>query len=137
MQSNDMAEKIKVIIEGIERKDFVSINELDASKGIVDVPEFARKRHIADGVINIPTLECTFKVQRDSDTIEYFRKWHFENQVKDLIKVRLDGHGVEFGRTLYTLCECAGYKEPAYDGLSPSWAKVTVTLVPYDMVVIS
>jgi hypothetical protein len=134
MQQHDMAVKVRLEIDGIERKDLVAIEEISSEKGIVEVPEFDRKRKIADGVIDVPLLNCKFKIQRNSDTIKYFKDWYFNNQIKDVTKIQTDGHGSEFMRTEYPSCECAKYTETVYEGASPTYAQIDVILVPYDII---
>ena len=124
-----------MILDGIERKDLVNVQEISSEKAVVEVPEYMKKRKITNGTIDIPVIQAVFKVQRDSDTIKYFKDYYMNNEVKECILIRTDGHGAEFGRTLYTACECAKYTETAYDGANPTWVQISTILVPYDMIV--
>lgn len=130
-----MAEKKKILISGVEIKELIGIEEISTEKAIIEVPEYMKTRNITSGTVKIPLLNTRFKIQRDTDTIKFFKDWYFNNEVKDVIVIRTDGHGVEFGRTIYTACECAKYTETAYDGANPTYAHIVSILAPYDMIV--
>ena len=132
MQSNDMAEKKRVWIDGEEIPGLVFAGELSLEKGVIDVPEFGRIRKIQNGVITTPPYELRYKLSRGTNTMKFLRDWYFNNEVKDVTIVRTDAHGTEFARTLLPSCECIKYTEPETDASSPNYAQTSITLLPWD-----
>lgn len=129
MQSNEMAEKKKTFFDGVERPGLVSVGEIMREKGTVDVPSFRKIRPVQNGVVKNPEITLIYKLERDTDTLDFFDKFFDDNEVKDLEIVRTDAHGVEFARTIYTECEVKSITEPPYDAANPDYAKTTVVLI--------
>ena len=136
-QRNDLAEKKKVMIDGVEVQGLVRVQEIVLEKGQLEVPEFSRIRRIQNGIITIPAVEMTYKIQRDTGTLDFMKAWYFGNESKDITIIRTDGSGAEFARTLLPQCECVRYLEPEYDATAPLYAQVQITLCPWDVVPIS
>jgi hypothetical protein len=134
MQRNDLAEKKKVIIDGEEIPGLVNFAEIPLEKGQLEVPEFSKIRRIQNGISTVPAIEMTYKIARDTNTLQFFRDWYFLNQEKDVTVIRTDAAGTEFARTLLPSCECVRYAEPAFDAASPTYAQVMVTVAPWDVV---
>jgi hypothetical protein len=133
MQRGAMAEKKKILFDGKEVAGLVLLSEIILERGMIDVPEFSRKRKIQDGITTIPAVDLTYKVERNSDTLKFFRDYYNNDEVKDVIIVRTDAHGVEFARTLLTMCECNKYQEPQFDGANVTYAQINVRIVPWDI----
>ncbi len=136
-QRNDLAEKIKVFWDGEEIPGLVSISETPLEDGVIEVPEFAAKRKIRDGIQTVPEMTMTYKVQRDSRALKFCQDFYLLKQTKDMVKVRCDASGTEFGRTMFPSCECTYYSEPEFDAASPTFAKVTIRVVPYNVLPIA
>jgi len=134
MQSNDMAEKKKVIIDGEELTGLVNAGEIALEKSTIDVPEFSRIRQIQSGIIRVPMWEVTYKIARGTDTMKFIRDWYFNDEVKDVTVIRTDAHGDEFARTLLPSCECIKYTEPQFDAANPTYAQASITLLPWDVI---
>lgn len=134
MQKNDMAEKVKLLVDGEEIQGLVSIQEISLEKITIEVPEFKRIRLIQAGIDKIPLIDCTFKVTRGSSTYAKLKAWYNNDEVHDCTKVRTDAHGVEFGRTLLPGCECIKYHEPPFDAANPTYAQVQTKLLPWDVI---
>jgi len=134
MQQHHMAEKVRLLIDGEEVSGLVKISEMSVEKGTIEVPEFRRIRMIQNGIQKIPVLELTYEVQRDTETLAFFRNWFYKDEVKDVTKIRTDAHGVEFARTLMPDCECTKYSEPETDHSSPGYAQINLTLLPWDVI---
>ena len=132
-QSYDMAEKVKVWIDGEELPGLVNFGELSLEVNQIEVPEFEITRLIDSGVRKIPAQELTFKLSRESKTLKYLQNWFFDKESHDMTKVRVDAGGVEFARTLYPSCRCVGYTEPAYDAANPTYAQCKIKLAPWDI----
>lgn len=133
MQRNNMAEKTRVEIDGNELPGLVRFGEIALEKGQIDVPEQKRVRKISDGVSTIPAIELVYSVKRDSETLAFLRDWYVNNETKDVTKIRTDGHGVEFARTLLPDCECVRYVEPEYTAEGPTYAQVPITIIPWEV----
>ena len=133
-QRNDLAEKKKVMIDGVEVAGLVRIQEIVLEKGQLEVPEFSRIRRIQNGIITIPAVEFTYKIQRDNGTLDFMKAWYFANESKDVTIIRTDGSGAEFARTLLPQCECVRYLEPEYDATAPLYAQVQITVCPWDVI---
>lgn len=132
-QSYDMAEKVRIYIDGEELPGLVNFGELTMEISQIEVPEFEITRIIDSGVRKIPAIELTFKLARESKTLKYLQDWFFNKETHDLTKVRVDAGGVEFGRTLFPSCRCVTYNEPPYDAAAPTYAQCKIKLVPWDI----
>jgi transcriptional regulator with XRE-family HTH domain len=137
MQRNDLAEKKRVTFDGEEIPGLVNIQEITLEKGQLEVPEFSRIRRIQNGITTIPAIEMTYKIARDTNTLDFFKTWYFENEEKDVTVIRTDAAGTEFARTLLPSCECVRYQEPAFDAANPTYAQVSITVAPWDVLPIS
>lgn len=133
MQPNDMAEKKKAIIDGEEVPGLVFAGELILEKGTLEVAEFKRIRVIQNGVSKNPPYKMRYKIARGTNTLQFFRNWYNNDEVKDVTIIRTDAHGDEFARTLMSECECIEYTEPETDASSPTYAQVSITLLPWNI----
>lgn len=129
IQSNEMAEKKKVNFDGVETPGLVSVGEIAREKGTVDVPSFRKIRPVQNGVVKNPEITLVYKVERNTNTLQFFDDYFDDNEVKDMEVIRTDAHGVEFNRVIYTECEVKSITEPAYDAANPDYAKTTVVLI--------
>lgn len=136
-QSREMAEKKRVLWDGEEVFGLVSVAEVTREKSTIDVPGFNRSRTIPSGITTVPTIEMVYRIDRGTNTLQFFEDFYTNNEEKEATIIRTDGHGVEFGRRIMQFCECITITEPAYDAASIDYAKLTVTIVPWDYVAIS
>jgi hypothetical protein len=134
MQKGAMAEKKKVFIDGEEIPGLVSVQELVLEKGTIEVPEFHKIRQIQNGISRIPAVELTYKVERNSKTLKFWKDWYKKDEVHDVTIVSCDAHGVEFDRDLLPGCECNKFGRPNFDGASPTYAQLNVRIIPWDVV---
>ncbi len=134
MQSTDRAEKKRIFYNGQEIPGLVSLGPLRLEKNTLEVPGFSITRKIQNGVTKLPDVDLTYKIPRDNSAYVFFRDWYLNDEEKDLVVERVDASGQVIARTLLQACQCTVYEEPEYDAASPTFAKVTVKLVPYDMV---
>ena len=137
MQKNDMARKIRLEIDGNQIPNLVHFGALERNQVVVEVPSFAKLRSIVTGVDTIPPLDLGFKYTRDSDTKQFFKDWYEKNEIKDVIAIEVDGSGAEIDRITLLQCECSKYALPEYTGESPSYYRIDVTILPYDIQEIS
>lgn len=133
MQRNDQAEKNRVEIDGEEIPGLVRVGETSLEKGQIEVPGYDKIRPIQNGVSTVPAIEMEYKLTKGTNTLQFFRQWYRRNESHDVTKIRVDAAGEEFARTLYPDCECVRYAEPEYTADSPGYARVMVTLAPYDV----
>jgi hypothetical protein len=136
-QRNDMAEKKRILIDGVEIPGLVSISAITLEKGIINVPEFSKIRKIQNGISTQPEIELVYKISKDSETLDFIKDWYFKDQTKDITVIRTDASGTEFARDLLPSCECTKYIEPEFNGESPTYAKITITIVPFDYIPIA
>lgn len=134
MQSNEMVEKKKALFDGVEIFGLVSVDEITREKRTVEVPSFRRIRDVQADIEKMPQLTLVYKLERNTNTLEFFESYFDNNEVKDLTISRTDAHGVEFNRKVYSQCELLSISEPAYDAATPDFAKITVVVLPYDIV---
>ncbi len=132
-QRNDLAEKKKVMIDGVEIPGLLNVQEIPLEKGQLEVPEFSKIRRIQNGMSTIPPVELTYKIQRDTETLDFMKGWYLNDESKDVTIIRTDGSGIEFARTLLPQSECVRYYEPPYDAAAPTFAQVQITLCPWDI----
>ncbi len=133
-QKNDLAEKKKVMIDGVEIPGLINVQEIPLEKGQLPVPEFKKIRLIQNGMSTIPPVAMTYKIQRDTETRSFMKDWYLNDESKDVTIIRTDGSGVEFARTLLPQSECVRYFEPEYDAAAPTFAQVQITLAPWDVI---
>lgn len=134
MQSHDMAEKVRILIDNEEWQGLVSFGELSLEKGQIEVPEFHKIRLIQSGITKIPAIDVTFKISRNSNTLKRLRNWYMNDEIKDITKIRCDAAGIEFARTLFPSCECVRYHEPAFDGMNPTFAQLQTRFLAWDVI---
>jgi hypothetical protein len=134
VQSNEMVEKKKALFDGVEIFGLVSVDEITREKRTVEVPSFRRIRDVQADIEKMPQLTLVYKLERNTNTLEFFESYFDNNEVKDLTISRTDAHGVEFNRKVYSQCELLSISEPAYDAATPDFAKITVVVLPYDIV---
>jgi len=133
-QRNDLAEKKKVSWDGEEVPGLVSVGIVGLEDGSIDVPEFNYIRKIRNGQRTIPEVAMVYKLQKDSKVLTFFQNFYLKKETHSAVIIRTDATGTEFARTLLTDCECIKYEEPEYDAASPTFAKVSLTVVPFDVV---
>ncbi len=132
-----MAEKARVLWDGVEIPGLVSKGEVPREKSTIDVPGFNRSRAIPSGITTVPTIEFVYKIERGTNTLQFFEDFYTNNEEKECTIIRTDGHGDEFARRLMQFCEIISLIEPPYDAASPDYAKITFTVIPWDYVSIS
>lgn len=133
-QRNDMAEKVRLLIDGVELDGLVSVDEYPLEKGVIEVPEFSKIRVIQNGITKYVPLGAIYKIKRDSNTLKFLRDWFQKNEVHEIIKIRTDAGGIEFARTIFQACESVKYVEPKFDGAAPTYAQVVCSFVPYEVI---
>jgi len=133
-QRNDLAEKKRVYWDGVELTGLVSVSEITLEKGVIEVPEFNRLRKIQNGIMTMPEVTLVYKIQRDNSSLDFMVKFFRDDETKECEIVRCDASGVEFSRTLLQSCECRQYVEPEFDGANPTFAKVTIIALPWEIV---
>ena len=85
----------------------------------------------------MPEVELTFETRRDTNTRKVLRDWFELLQVKDVTIIYCDAEGVEYARQLWSQVECKKFTDPEVDLASISYARVNVTLLPYDILEVS
>ena len=134
MQTNNMAEKKRVLYDGEEVPGLVSFAEISLDRTQLEVPEFDRIRRISAGIFTIPAIDCVYKLARDSETLQFFQDYYFQNLQFNITVIRTDASGVEFARTLLPDTQIARYNEPAFDAANPVYAQISFTLLPWDVI---
>ena len=132
-QRNDVAAKKRLLIDGAELVGLVKVSEINYEQGVIDVPEQRRMRHITNGIINVPKMTVTYKVQKNGATLKVFRDWFFNREIHDVTLISTDAVGSEFARDLCSECECSKFTEPEFDAANPTFAQITVDLLPYEV----
>jgi hypothetical protein len=128
-----MARKIKVLIDGQEIDGLVKFGEVSLENNTIDVPTFNRIVKIQSGIITMPEVTLTYETKRSTNTRKFLRDWYFQKQVKDMTILACDATGAEFDRVLWADVECSKLSEPESDLGSPTYAQMTITLLPYDI----
>jgi len=132
MQAYSMAAKAKVFIDGNEIPGLVSVNEIKLEKTMVDVPSFKRIRQISADITKLPAIELKYEIERNTNTLSFFRNYYNQNEIHDIIVSRTDAHGDEFERITWQSCECVSMTDAPYDAASPTYASITITLIPWE-----
>jgi hypothetical protein len=133
-QRNDLAEKKIVKWDGEEILGLVHVSEIPREKGTIEVGEFNRVRVIQNGVQKMPEVTMIYKIQRANGALEWALVFFEQDQTKDCEIIRTDAAGVEFSRTLLQSCECKTYTEPEYEAGNPTFAKLTIVVLPFEII---
>ena len=129
---NDRVSKIQIKVDGVEVINLVKVNGMKVEKGVVEVPAYDRIVSIQNGIRNIPPLELEYKDSVGGNAVDVYNDWFEKNEIHDVTIIFLDATGVEFDRHTAPGCECSAYERPGYDATNPEYAKIMVTLLPYD-----
>jgi hypothetical protein len=133
-----MARKIRVYIDGTtELQGLTNFGDVNLENGMIDVPVFDRVLKIHSGVTTMPQVDLTFETRRSTTTRAILRKWFTGKEVHDLTIDQVDAAGTSFEKISWSSVECSALKEPAVDTSNPSYAQITVTLIPYDIQVVA
>jgi hypothetical protein len=133
-QRNDLVEKVRITWDGREYAGIVSVSETKYSTGVVEVPEFRRKRRIRDGVISFSDITMVYSFQKNSPILAFLQSFFLNGEVHTAMRVRCDASGVEFARTMYQDCECIDMTDPETDLANPTYAKVTCIFTPWEII---
>ena len=126
MQQNDMSLKRKILIDGDEVPGLVESSDLKDAEGTIEVPGFARKTQIKDGVKMFEPLDLVYKVQRDANTQQVYKDWFYKNEYHDVTIINTDATGTEVNRWLLRDCECASYSERPYNAAGVEFFGIAV-----------
>jgi hypothetical protein len=132
-QQNSMARKIKVLVDGTEIPGLVKFGEVPLENSMIQVPLFDRIVNIHNGMTTMPAIPLTYETQRSTSTRSFLRSWFNNKEVHDVTVVQCDATGTEYERIAWTDVECSKLSEPEHDASSPTYAQITVTLLPYDI----
>ena len=108
------------------------MNDQKVEKGMVEVPAYDRIVQIQNGIRKIPQLELEYKDSVGSSAPDIYNSWFENNEIHDVVARFVDASGTEFDRHTLPACECQSYARPGYDAANPEYAKIMVTLLPYD-----
>ena len=93
----------------------VETSDLIDQEGTVEVPGFNRKVDIKDGVKKVEPLDVVYKIQKDTNTLQYFYDWYRNNEDHDVTIINTDGTGVEVDRWLWADCEVTRFSERTFN----------------------
>lgn len=130
MQKNDLALKRRLLFDGEEKTGLVSTSALKSADGLIEAPGFDFKADIKDGTKKFDPLTVLYKVQRNSDVIDFFDDWHNLNQTKDVTIINVDGTGEEIDRWLWRDCECHSFDAREYDAANVTFYGIEAILNP-------
>jgi hypothetical protein len=133
LQNHGMALKRKALWNGEEIPGLVKVAEIPLEKGTLDVPEFKKIRVIQNGISKNPPIEMIYKIERSTNTKQFFKDFYFNDEVHDLTLINTDAHGAEIDRILCSDCECVKYSEPETDLASPPYAQITIIIIPWEI----
>lgn len=103
MQKRGRAEKRRLEFDGQDIAGLNKCGKLASEKGELEVGENGRIYVIADGQIKWPAIEAEHLDQPGvgpNNARDFFNEWYFDNLLKDVTYIRLDGHGSEIQRIL-------------------------------------
>jgi hypothetical protein len=137
-QENSMARKVRVYLDGdTEMQGLTNFGDVSLANNTIDVPTFNRILKIHNGVTTMPEVTLTFETRRNTNTRALLRAWYSDKETHDLLIEQCDATGTTFERISWTGVECSKLDEPAVDMSNPTYAQITVTLIPYDIQVIA
>lgn len=134
---NDMVEKKVILVDGEELEGLIGIDEYIIEDDVVEVPGRNRTVPVRNGVKKIPPIPTTYKIQRDSRTLQFLEDWYYKHEFHDVVLIRTDSGGREFRRELWSNVEVSKHSAPAYDAAAPVTAQALVTYLPEDIIPIA
>jgi len=134
MQQHAMALKRRIIIDGNEIPGLVKFGVKNFEEGTLEVPEFQRTRVIENGITKYPALEMTYKIERGTSTLDFWRNYKFNKETHSITEILTDADGVEFSRWLHQDCKCVKYEEPETDLANPPYAQINIVVLPWDSI---
>jgi len=139
MQNGAYARKLRVTYDGVEIEGLVKVGEVTLESNLIDVPSYNRIFKIQSGVLTMPEVTFTYKCNAADDrakkgTKKFFRDWYKQSKVVGTMQLILvDASNAEIERTTWTDVECRRFSEPEMDLASPSYGRIDVVLIPYDI----
>jgi hypothetical protein len=127
-------QKAKVEWDGKELQGLVSVGEVPDEMGTVEVPEFDIIRPISNGQRKVPPVPMVYQVRRDGAVHNFFTSFNRNKEEHDGVIIYTDAAGVEIYRVLLQACECNKVTRPEVDHGSPTFAKISVEILPYDII---
>jgi len=134
MQKNSIADKRRLIIDGFELPGLIAVGDITLEKGQLDAPEFKVLRKISNGIKTIPAIECTYKLDRDTESKKFIEDWFNKSEIKDVVCIYTDASGTEYRREIWSKTEIVRKNAPAYDAASPGLMRYEITLLPWDII---
>ena len=124
-----MALKRKILYDGDEIPGLVETSDLKDEEGTIEVPGFNRKTAIKDGVKMMDPLDLVYKIQRDTNTQQFFMDWFYKNEYHDATIVETDATGSEVNRWLLRDCECKLVNKRSYNAGGVEFHGLGVTII--------
>ncbi len=133
IQRTDRAEKKIVKWDGQLIAGLVSVTEISLEKGVIEVPEFSRIRKVQNGILTLPEITFVYKIQVGNSALTFFKDFFELDETHSCVIQRCDAGGTCFAKTYLDDCECRQYTEPEFDAANPTYAKLTVVMLPYEI----
>ena len=134
MQRNAMVEKKKVEWEGVEIPGLIKVDEIKFENKTVDVTDFSEEHTVDSNIMKVPPVSMTYRIDRGTNTLDFFENFHLRGEVKDGTIIRTDAYGNVIKRYLLKDCSCFTHSIPAYDSASPQAATITITVNPWKII---
>jgi hypothetical protein len=131
---SDQVEKIIMQLDGEELEGLVAVDEYVVEDDAVDIPGRNRTVPVRTGVKKIPAIGATFKISRNSATMQILSNFYHLKEFHDLVVIRTDGAGNEIRRELWPNCECSKFNGSGYDAASPVFSQIMTTFLPEDII---
>jgi len=128
MQDQNLAKKIKIEIDGEEIPGLVSLTEILDEEGLIEVSGFSRKVNISDGVKMLQPIDVVYKVERDTQTLVFFRDWYYNDERHDVTFIFTDATAVEVDRLVWPQCENTLFSKGDYDAGGVAFYGITSKL---------
>lgn len=132
-----MAGKVRVLYDGEEIEGLTQFGEVPLENNTIDVPTYNRVHKIQSGVTTMPEVQLTYETRRQAKTRKFFKDYYHNKEKHDITIIRIDADGAEYDRELWSAVECVKYSENAFDAGSPTYASITISLLPYDITVVN
>lgn len=136
MPKQDIVEKSRFKVDGEEIPGLIARDAINLESDVVEIPGFDRTVPTSNGVLKIPQILLTYKVNKDTKTLKFLRDWLFNNEEKNCIWERSDGTGDGFEKIDLGWCQLGSNNIPAYDAAAPVPAQIQALLLPesYDVI---
>lgn len=134
---NVQGERRRIYVDGEEYPGLIAVGDVNNEKDKIDVPGYDKVTKTTNGVRKVPDIPLTYRIDKNSETLPFYRNWYLNNEEHDVKMERVNHKGDVFETILYPGCLLGSFNCPGYDAGAPTAAQFSCELIPDDEQVVS